>query len=201
VRPFQFVQKEEEPGSWDQGLEYNQVVKELERLMREARRKEQKKRYSNLAVCRIQVANGSRVSEAVDAWNQFLETGMRELWVRVRKRWRKDKETGQVAQKDERRQMLIPPCVDQWGVPRRKIQVCKFLCECGLRTHALRYAFIGHELDKGVSPVVVAKITHHKDLNMILHYAQKRLAKRELRQVVGEGEALGTKESPYDLKK
>jgi len=154
---------------WDKGLDFEAVRRDLERRLSRAKRGDQ---YSNLAVMLIQLVNGSRVSEAVEAWNRFLETGERELSVRVRKR------------RGVERKMLIPEQVKRRGVPRNTNQVKVAARRLGFNTHALRYAFIGWLGKQGVAPQLIGKITMHGDLDYILYYTQRTVAEEVLRRVV-----------------
>jgi len=54
----------------------------------------------------------------------------------------------------------------------------------GFNTHSLRYAFVTHALRRGVSPVILAKITGHKDLSVILTYAQTQSAHQLLKDAL-----------------
>jgi site-specific recombinase XerD len=128
---------------------------------------------SNLAVLYIQLVNGSRVSEAVEAFNRFLETGKRELEIRVRK-----------IKKFETRRILIPSFIKRRGVPRKSGQVEVFAQRQGINTHSMRYAFIGYMGRRGVAPQIIAKITHHKKLDSILGYTQQKVADDLLDEVV-----------------
>ncbi|MEM4155997.1 MAG: hypothetical protein QXQ38_04645 [Archaeoglobaceae archaeon] len=40
----------------------------------------------------------------------------------------------------------------------------------------MRYAFISYLAKRGVSPQIIAKITRHSKLDMILNYTQEKLA-------------------------
>jgi len=46
----------------------------------------------------------------------------------------------------------------------------------GVNTHTLRYAYITYLIRKGYNPSLIAKITHHSNLNYILTYTQRRQA-------------------------
>lgn len=159
--------------TWDRGLDFDRVKSEFERELKNCGRGTT---YSNLAVLYIQLLNGSRVSEAVDAFNEFLRTGKRDLQIRLRKRWRKDKETGDVTQIIEFRRMLIPSLIKRYGVPRTTSQVKVFAARRGMNTHSLRYAFVGHLSQQGIAPQLIAKITHHRKLDRIVDYTSQKIA-------------------------
>jgi len=122
----------------------------------------------------IQLRNGSRIGEALNALREFIKERKREVLVKVEKR--KD---GAV------RVMVLPE-----DVTIQDIVVCKEWCErvsvssvisyCKLvlkiNTHSLRYAFITHLLKNNISPSIISKITGHKNLNYILTYTQEKTA-------------------------
>lgn len=171
LNPFADLKKVD--GTWDKGVDYELAKAEIERKLRT----EQKPRaYSNWAAMLIQLTNGSRVSETVDAWNEFLVTGERNLKVRVRKRWKTDKTTGEQIQLLEKRNIIIPSVIEQKGLSRTVGAVKVFAFKRGLNTHSLRYAFISHLGEIGTAPQIIAKITGHKTLDYILHYTQQKVA-------------------------
>ena len=53
----------------------------------------------------------------------------------------------------------------------------------GWNTHSLRYARITHLAKKGVSPSLIAKITHHKRLDYVLSYTQQKTADELNREI------------------
>ena len=58
-------------------------------------------------------------------------------------------------------------------VKRLKMEALRLL---GVNTHTLRYAYITYLLRKGYNPSLIAKITHHSNLNYILTYTQRKQA-------------------------
>lgn len=164
---------------WDRGLEFSEIKTKLEREMKGCSRGTT---YSNLAVLYIQLVNGSRVSEAVDALNEFLTTGKRDLQIRLRKRWKRTG-TGEVTQVIEYRTMLVPSFIKRQGAPRTPAQVKVFAIRRGINTHSLRYAFVSHMSQRGVAPQIIAKITHHKKLERIIDYTSQKVADKLLREV------------------
>jgi len=67
----------------------------------------------------------------------------------------------------------------------RLVKNLKKRCEklLGVNTHTLRYAYITYLLEKGYSPSLIAKITHHSNLNFILKYTQQKQAERILENI------------------
>jgi hypothetical protein len=166
--------------TWDKGLDFEKIKAELEAELEKTSRGPT---YSNIATLYIQLINGSRVSEAVDAFNEFLAFAKRDLEIRVRKRWRKDKKTGKVVQIIEYRKMLIPSSIKRRGTPRTPTQVKVFAHRKGFNTHSLRYAFVSHLGKRGVAPQIIAKITPHKRLERIIDYTSQKVADDLLKEV------------------
>jgi site-specific recombinase XerD len=166
--------------TWDKGIDFENTYNKLLRHMNKA--KPPAKCYD--AILLIQLRNGSRVSEAVRAFKQFLETKSMELDVLVSKK----------KARQEKRLMVIPqellsivsPCFDLRNVEDRiLINRVKNYCLAtfGFNTHSLRYAFITYLLRQGVNPSIVAKITRHSRLEYIQRYTQEKLADEILRNV------------------
>jgi len=169
-------------GTWDKGISYEVAKAELLRLIAKARHeadlgsKRARKRLANLYVLLTQLENASRVSEAYEAYTRFLKGEGREIEVRIRKR--KDRET---------RLIIIPPEVPdppEAPKPSSLMAVKKFASDIGLNTHTLRYARITHLAKLREAPQMVAKITGHATLNMILKYVQKVQAEERLRELI-----------------
>ncbi|MEM4455521.1 MAG: hypothetical protein QXT28_12460 [Thermofilaceae archaeon] len=164
---------------WDRGVDFEVMYERLVRLTRRERRPHNRA-YAFILL--IQLRNGSRVSEAVRAFREFLLTGRKEVQVPLSKK-----------KKNESRLMVIPDigfdrsaAVDlldvdeQLLVKRVKVYAKRRL---GVNTHSLRYAFITYLLRQGVNPAIVARVTGHSKLDFILHYTQSKEAERVLREV------------------
>ncbi|MEM1929910.1 MAG: tyrosine-type recombinase/integrase [Thermofilaceae archaeon] len=165
---------------WDRGVDYEVVYERLLRLIKRER-KPKLKAYAFILL--IQLRNGSRVSEAVKAFKEYLLTGKREVEVPLSKK-----------KKPERRLMVIPDVeFDRSSAAADLLDIddnllvwrVKKYAEKKLRvnTHSLRYAFITYLLRQGINPAVVAKITGHSKLDFILHYTQSKEAERVLREL------------------
>jgi integrase len=165
---------------WDKGLDYETTYSKILKHMYKAR-------YPALcydAILLTQLRNGSRISEAVRSFREFLTTHAIEVSVRVSKR------------RDNAQRLMI--------IPREliniNIDVCKELLglndtilinrvktyakeSYGFNTHSLRYAFITHLLKQGINPAVVSKITGHKNLGYILTYTQEKAGVEVLRNL------------------
>ena len=171
--------------SWDLGLEFERMYKLLLRKIREHYRRRAFRHYTYAIILLIQLRNGSRISEAIEGLRKFIESGKRKIEVRVRKH-----------KKPEYRLMILPkelsikdllPCkavVDEVEEEKLKKRVQLYARrELGINTHSLRYAFITYLLKKGISPSLIAKITHHRNLNYILTYTQQKTANEILEEL------------------
>jgi len=128
----------------------------------------------------VQLRNGSRIGEAIEAVRQFCETKATAVRVRVEKH--KEGDTRLMVLPEELRgkegkEYLAQACLRLAKVKNPKSAV-KVYCKAtyGFNTHSLRYAYITYLLSKGVNPSLVAKITGHKNLSYILHYTQLKTA-------------------------
>jgi integrase len=172
---------EKQPKSWDYGVDYEKVYKELARLA-QAEKDGYTKCYATIAL--IALRNGSRIGEAIEAFKEFLATSKTRIYVRVEKH-----------RKEDYRLMVIPKeiveedfsmCKELLNKKKEHIRanVNKYLHRrLGINAHSLRYAFITYMLRKGVSPSIVASITGHKNLNMILKYTEKKAAESILEEL------------------
>jgi integrase len=132
----------------------------------------------------VQLRNGSRVGEAVEATVRFCKAGQDQVLVRVEKHRDGDQRLMALPEElrsSEGRQLLSEACAALSALRNPKAAV-KVYCRraYGFNTHSLRYAFVSYLLKKGVSPSIVAKITGHRSLDHILHYTEVRLAEEVL---------------------
>ena len=157
--------------SWDMGLDYEEIRKRILDEVSRVRNRDNMNSLTRLAypiTYAIQLRNGSRISEAVEGFNRFLNNefsskkSMKVIEVRVRKK----------RQHDTR--ILIYPgsilfnLVDKLRKYRVDVKTNRAKTYCsrllGVNTHPLRYARITYLLNKGVNPSIAAKITHHSKL-------------------------------------
>lgn len=159
-------------GTWDRGLELEGILG----LLREKLKSSDGAEYSYLAVLLTQAANVCRVGEALSAVASYARTGQREQKVRVEKR------------KDGVERLVIIPA----DVAREKLELQSFKLasvkmyakrKLGINTHSLRYAWITAQVKNNVNPGIIAAITGHKNLNMLMHYIQKKQGEEYLRQM------------------
>jgi len=168
---------------WDKGIDFEKTKKIL---LGEIRKAEKKKsnirktiRIAHLITALVQLYNGCRASEAVEAFNKWRETGMKEIYVKVRKK-----------KKEDERLIIIPAEVSKYRnlvrfYEEKTNRYKAFICATfDFNTHSLRYAFVTYLSKQGVSPQLIAKITHHSRLDMILSYTQQIKADDLLRKLV-----------------
>jgi len=170
---------ERQPKSWDYSVDYEKAYRELVRLV-QTEKDGYTKCYAAIALTALR--NGSRIGEAIEAFKEFLSTSKTKIYVKVEKHKRKE----------DYRLMIIPKelveedfsiCRELLGKSKDHIRanVNKYLHRrLGINAHSLRYAFITYMLRKGVSPSIIAAITGHKNLNMILKYTEKKTAENIL---------------------
>lgn len=159
-------------GTWDRGLDLEQAVN----LLRGRLKSEDPSEHSYAAVLLTQAANGCRVGEALAAIEGFAKTGIREQRVRVEKR--KD---------GAERLIIIPGEIEREKIiPGLKLANVKMYAQRKLKinTHSLRYAWITAQARNNVNPAIIASITGHKNLSMLLHYIQKKQGEEYLRNLM-----------------
>ena len=166
---------------WDAGLDFLETYQKILSHLNRTRKPQD-------VVLLIQLRNGSRIGEAVEALREFCNTGKTEVLVRVEKHKNPNDLRTMVLpeelRKGQGRVLLEQACVWLSGVEKPK-EAVKSYCRrtYGFNTHSLRYAFITYLSRKGVPPQIIAKITLHKDLNLISAYTQKRTAEGMLRDL------------------
>lgn len=146
-------------------------------------------RMAKVAILWIALRNGSRLSEAIEAYNLYAAEGDRRPKVRVRKRgfsYTKDengkKKRASKSKEPENpvyRLMLVPEEIQRPLIPylRSADEISRF-CQAwfDFNPHSLRYSFVSHLSKKGIAPQIIAKITKHASLNMILSYTSDQKA-------------------------
>ncbi len=169
---------------WDKGLDYRKMYRELLRRLREHLGRRAYTSFCYVTILLIQLRNGSRISEALEAARKFIKEGSRKVKVRIRKR--SDGHERLMIMPEELKLQDLHICIDILNedepkvLNRIKVYAEKVL---GINTHSLRYAYITYLLKNGVSPAIVAKITGHKKLDYILTYTQVRTAEEALEKI------------------
>lgn len=156
--------------TWDKGLDFEKTYKIL---LKDYNEESNLRRKTKIAILLTQLRNGSRVSEAIDAIRIFKETGERVVEVRVRKK----------RGKEIFRKMIIPNEIKKTHIvdlPSKHSVSMFALRRYRFNTHSLRYSFITYLAQRGVSPQIIAKITGHSRLDMLLDYTQEKIADKVL---------------------
>lgn len=146
------------------------------------------KKFSYLVIGLVQLRNGARIGEIIEAVRLFCDgkasKERKKLFVSVLVEKRKDPYYRKVVLPDEIIQEnleFITKTVNSKDKKALVSCISHFYKEnYGFSTHALRYAWISHMAILNTPPSVIAKITGHKTLNLILHYTQKKLADKAL---------------------
>jgi Phage integrase family. len=158
---------------WDSGLDFEEAYRRMLGHMLSSGSP-----YD--VVLLIQLRNGSRVGEAVEATMRFCASGQDLVLVRIEKHKDNDLRLMVLPEElrsGEGRQLLSEACAALSALRSPKAAV-KVYCRrtYGFNTHSLRYAFVSYLLKRGVSPSIVAKITGHRSLDHILHYTEMKTA-------------------------
>lgn len=169
--------------SWDKGIDwdsaYERLRKEIVSKDKEFQKLKKPAKMAKVAILFIACRNGSRLTEAIRAYNEFIKTKKREVPTKVEKR----KESNQYI-----RLMVIPleipETLPEYSGSGVNISIfCK--THFKYNPHSLRYAFITKLSKQGVAPQTISKITGHAQLKMILDYTQDKIAQNVLRELSG----------------
>jgi hypothetical protein len=202
IKAFFAVRKQKK--SWDYNLDYEStyksIVSEISTLRRELDQGnitgKKLKKFCYLVIGLIQIRNGARIGEVAEAMKLFCNgSHNRDVETLVQKRkdeyYRQIVLPGEITAADIN---YIKPVIDErfgkdWqgrAANQNKMlfvqTVSRFFKNTfGFSTHALRYCFISFmAVTKKLQPNVIAKITGHRTLDMILNYTNKKLADFEL---------------------
>jgi integrase len=169
---------EKQPRSWDYGVDYEKAYREFVKLVQT-----EKDGYTKcyVAIALTALRNGSRIGEAIETFKEFLNTSKTKIYVRVEKHKKEDYRLMAIPKELVEEDLTI--CRDLLSKKKDHIRanIDKYLRRrLGINCHSLRYAFITYMLRRGVSPSIIAAITGHKNLNMILKYTEKKAAENIL---------------------
>jgi integrase len=165
---------------WDKGVDYESAYT---RLLRKIDTVKDNNTKCYLMIALTQLRNGSRISEAIRAFKEWVKTSKSEVYVRVSKKKRPDE-----------RLMIIPSeiahlrlyCVDLLDIDdsvlRDRVRATLYYY-FKINTHSLRYAFITYLLKSNVNPAIVSKIIKHSKLDTLLSYVQVKEAEKALREI------------------
>ena len=178
---------------WDKGVDYvsayQRILYHLGRDYERAQRSYRpgRKRVPGCcyaAILLIQLKNAARISEAVRAFREYLVTRRAEVQVLVSKKRKKEYRLMVIPQ--ELLELDFSMCMGLLDRPEDSIiDVAKHYArkKLKLNTHSLRYSRITYLLRRGVDSAVIAKITHHSNVNFIRTYTQQKLADEILRSI------------------
>lgn len=181
---------------WDLSLDYPTLLDNVKGNIERLRSAQAWKELAYNAMILTQLSNESRVSEAQEAVLKWA-TGSsdREVRVRTRKRFdqeerliiipsamlEEDRATISQFKDDFTRMILVKGKEALYCSPLRQYARRAY----GINTHSLRYAGITDlGVRQKVSPLVIGKITKHKNLNQLLTYLQEKEGIEELRKQV-----------------
>jgi len=165
---------------WDKGVDYELAYS---RILRKIDSVKDNNTKCYLIVALIQLRNGSRISESIRAFKEWIKTNKTEVYVKVSKK-----------KKPEERLMIIPNeiinyrlyCVDLLDINdkvlRERVRATLYYY-FKLNTHSLRYAFITYLLRNNVNPAIVSKIVKHSRLDTLLKYVQVKESESVLRKI------------------
>jgi Phage integrase family. len=171
-------------GTWDQGLDYEKTKRLLVEKIKQVRGAKGVRARCALAytcVLLFQLRNGSRVSEAVDAVKRMGENQKKEVEVPVRKH--RFLELRKMVVPEELREEDRLDCASVLEYIKTANVEMFARRSLGFNTHSLRYARITHLVKKGVSPSLIAKITHHRRLDYVLRYTEQKAADELNREI------------------
>jgi hypothetical protein len=152
-----------------------------------------KTRHLGYLICLyLCLVNGSRCSEGLEGFQKWINNGNRSQEVRVRK------------QKQLRmRKILVPPeildeyrfKILEYDIKFYRATLGMFGNTCsglGFNCHSLRYSFISYCAMQNISPLVIAGITKHKNLNLLISYSNavvgEKVAEAVKRRLIYENE-------------
>jgi len=170
---------------WDKGLDYEKTYRKLVRMLRATREgakrsHRKKRRLACISVLLIQLRNGCRVGEGIEALRKFCETEEREVRVRIEKKkepkYRLIVLPKEITKEDLR---LISDVV--WEINRHNVKNFAYY-HFKANTHSMRYAFVTYYAKRGINPQLIAKIIGHSDLSHLLSYTQRVEAEDILRR-------------------
>lgn len=163
--------------TWDKGIDFDEFadyIRQQLRLHYPPDNRKEEATFCYYSILAVQLANGLRISEAIEAFKKYLESGKRIVEVTVRKK-RVHAETRPVkiprVIKDEYRWAYTTIKDTPTDVLIKRIKA--WASKHKHNTHSLRYAWITKQLLSGKDPMLVAKAVRHSSPNITFAYAQK----------------------------
>ncbi|MFN8578253.1 MAG: hypothetical protein U0354_15555 [Candidatus Sericytochromatia bacterium] len=170
-------------GTFDKGVNYSDAHKKFTDEINNIYYKtyinqHELKRLTYLVISLVQLQNGSRISETIEAIRKFiLEPESKVAVIKIAKR------------KDGfRRKILLPELITNDILERIKSEIKNTTIEelskkirmfltrhYGWNTHSLRYALINYLAIEKKTPInLVSKLVGHKNMNQLLTYTQNK---------------------------
>ena len=169
-------------GTFDKGVNYSDAHKKFSdgiiTIYSNYINQHELKRLTYLVISLVQLQNGSRISETIEAVRKFvLDPESKVAVIRIAKR------------KDGfKRKMLLPELITKEILERIKPQIKNNTIEelskkirmfltrhYGWNTHSLRYALINYLAIEKKTPInLVSKLVGHKNMNQLLTYTQNK---------------------------
>ncbi len=170
-------------GTFDKGVNYSDAHKKFSDgiitiYSKDYINQHELKRLTYLVISLVQLQNGSRISETIEAVRKFiLDPESKVAVIRIAKR------------KDGfKRKMLLPELITKEILERIKPQIKNNTIEelskkirmfltrhYGWNTHSLRYALINYLAIEKKTPInLVSKLVGHKNMNQLLTYTQNK---------------------------
>lgn len=170
-------------GTFDKGVNYSDAHKKFSNEINNIYSKDyinqhELKRLAYLVISLIQLQNGSRISETIEATRQFISNlELKVAVITIAKR------------KDGfRRKILLPEMITTDILERIKLEIKNDSIEelskkirmfltrhYGWNTHSLRYALINYLAIEKKTPInLVSKLVGHKNMNQLLTYTQNK---------------------------
>jgi hypothetical protein len=198
-------------GTWDKGIDYEQIYKTLKKDLEKLKNKEilykhDYKKITYLITFITQLRNGCRIWEAINAMVNYTLNLDKINWenpiINIRIEKRKDGAT---------RKIILPKCINEQDIQKVKhvfLNIKKEIDEqpttqdklktkekiikrfgawlyknYGINSHSLRYAYITHLGTKNIPAQVLAKVSGHKNINHLEHYTQSKIGEIILREI------------------
>lgn len=187
---------------FDKGLRFKETYKFLIDQMKKYEyplNDVEEKRLGYIMILLIGLRNAARINEACRSFLIWLATGKREFYIRVSK---------QKQDKDKNRIILIPEEIGndlrksleffhEFEIDLKKLvmnerydDIYRLTENAGrwarkhkIGTHSMRYSRITHMSDKGMSPIDIAQITGHANLDELIRYVQEEAAIKKHREL------------------
>jgi hypothetical protein len=154
---------------WDKGIDYEYIKNKLEKTLKNPKNE---KNYAYTATLYTQLLNGTRISEAVRAIQEFAKTGKRELNIKLSKKKKQETRLIIIPENIDRQKCMLIGDEDEKKLTERIKTYAKYKYK--INTSSLRYAFITPPQTKR-EPIAYSK--NHTPLKTRLYtyiHARKR---------------------------